>query len=103
MPRDALDRDPDRQRRRSRDADNNKHRRRDSDSDRKARAHQAADRQGESPRKKRQSTSKSNSSKAPLSVDSLAQLNALNEKRGWKGFDEAYLQEVRAKEDRMER
>jgi len=59
--------------------------------------------EGESPRKKRQSGGKSSSSKAPLSVDSLAQLDALNEKRGWKGFDEAYLQEVRANEGRMER
>lgn len=116
MHRDALDREHDRQRRPSREFESDRERQRDSDGYRKRRTHRATDSQGEIlqrhedespretiPRKKRQSASKSGSSNAPLRIESLAQLNALNERRGWKGYDEAYLQEVRAKEGRMER
>lgn len=117
MPRgDDSDRERHRHRRQSREPESDRERRRGDGEYRKRRAHRATDSQGEllprngdrserenSPKKKRQNASKSGSSSVPLSLDTLAQLNAQNQKRGWKGFDEAYLQEVREKEGRMEK
>ena len=56
-----------------------------------------------SPSKQRSSRQSRSTSSKPLSLDTLASLDAQNAKRGWKGYDEAYLKEVRQKESRMEK
>jgi len=112
---DDSDRERHRPRRQSRDPESDRERIRSSEH-RKRRTHRATDSQGEllprngdrnsrgnSPQKKRHGVSKSGSSSTPLSLDSLARLDALNQRSGWKGFDDAYLQEVRNREGRMEK
>jgi glucan 1,3-beta-glucosidase len=60
-----------------------------------------------SPSSRRQIESTSGSGGNPLSLGGLAQLDALNakkdRKKGWETYDEAYLQEIRAKEARLEK
>jgi glucan 1,3-beta-glucosidase len=112
-----------RERRYSRDPetdDDRRRRRRPSDAaQRRRRGHRATDSTGEllpkggqydssansTPRKSRHSTPASGSSQ-PLNPGGLARLDALNQKqdrkRGWDTHDEAYLQEVRARETGLE-
>jgi glucan 1,3-beta-glucosidase len=122
------ERDPyrDRERRHSREPESDREPgrrpRRASDGHRRRRGHRATDSTGEllpknrdgtpaqfdssnpsSPRKSRRSESASASSGKPLRSGSLAQLDALNQKKRGKGYDEAYLEEVRDKEQRMEK
>ncbi|KAF2418257.1 glycoside hydrolase [Tothia fuscella] len=122
MPRD----DPDRERRRrsSHDPESERDRRRERDPDRQRRrkTHRATDSQGDllpkhrdrsshdyessTPRSsnRRHSSSRGTDS-SPLKSGSLAQLDSLNAKQGWKQnhYDGAYLQEVRDKESRLEK
>jgi glucan 1,3-beta-glucosidase len=112
-----------RERRYSRDPetdDDGRRPRRPSDAaQRRRRGHRATDSTGEllpkggqydssansTPRKSRHSTPASGSSQ-PLNPGGLARLDALNQKkdrkRGWDTYDEAYLQEVRARETELE-
>jgi glucan 1,3-beta-glucosidase len=119
-----------RDRRNSRDpeSDNDfqRKKRRPSDSQRRRHGHRATDSTGEllpkqrdrsighydssansTPRKSRNTESGSGSQRNLLSTGGLAQLDALNakkdRKKGWETYDEAYLQEVRAKESRLEK
>jgi glucan 1,3-beta-glucosidase len=109
------------------DNDLQRRQRRPSDSHRRRRGHRATDSTGEllpknrdrsaghydssansTPRRSKQSASLSvDSAGNPLSLGSLAQLDALNAKKDRKNgintYDEAYLQEVRAKEIRLEK
>jgi glucan 1,3-beta-glucosidase len=122
MPRDESDRER-RRRHSSHDPEDDRERRKDADRQRRRRTHRATDSQGEllpkhgdrssrdydSPstprRKRRDSSSKGGSSSNPLRSGSLAQLDSLNAKQGWNsgGYDAAYLQEVRDKENRLEK
>jgi glucan 1,3-beta-glucosidase len=122
MPRDDSDRER-RRRHSSHDPEDDRDRRKDADRQRRRRTHRATDSQGEllpkrgdrssrdydSPstprRNRRDSSSRGDSSSNPLRSGSLAQLDSLNAKRGWNsgGYDAAYLQEVRDKENRLEK
>jgi glucan 1,3-beta-glucosidase len=112
-----------RERRYSRDPetdDDRRRPRRPSDvAQRRRRGHRATDSTGEllpkggqydssansTPRKSRHSTPASGSSQ-PLNPGGLARLDAVNQKKdrkkGWDTYDEAYLQEVRARETELE-
>jgi hypothetical protein len=109
-----------RRRRTSRDPESDRERRRDSDQYRRRRGHRATDSQGEllprngdrssrehsssTPRTRR--VSRGGSSSQPLSLGSLAQLDTINAKKhGFKQqeYDADYLDEVRAKERRLEK
>jgi glucan 1,3-beta-glucosidase len=122
MPRDESDRER-RRRHSSHDPEDDRDRRKEADRQRRRRAHRATDSQGEllpkngdrsskdydSPstptRKRRESSSRGGSSSNPLRSGSLAQLDSLNAKRGYNttNYDAAYLQEVREKENRLEK
>lgn len=118
MPRDEEDRE--RRRLPSRDPESDRERTRDTDrQQRRRRTHRATDSQGEllpkhgssrdhsasTPRRSRPGSSSASSK--PLSLGSLAQLDAVNAKKGWSSrpgeYDEAYLQEVRDREARLEK
>lgn len=118
MPLDEEDRE--RRRRPSRDPESDRERTRDTDrQQRRRRTHRATDSQGEllpkhgssrdhsasTPRRSRPGSSSASSK--PLSLGSLAQLDAVNAKKGWSSrpgeYDEAYLQEVRDREARLEK
>jgi glucan 1,3-beta-glucosidase len=118
MPREDSDRE--RRRRPSRDPESDRERPRDADGQqRRRRTHRATDSQGEllpkhgssrdhsssTPRRSRPESSSASSK--PLSLGSLAQLDAVNAKKGWSsrpgGYDEAYLKEVQEREARLEK
>lgn len=118
MPREGEDRE--RRRRSSREPESDRERTRDTDrQQRRRRTHRATDSQGEllpkhgssrddsasTPRRSRPGSSSASSK--PLSLGSLAQLDAVNAKKGWSSrpgeYDEAYLQEVRDREARLEK
>lgn len=118
MPREDSDRE--RRRRPSRDPESDRERTRDTEhQQRRRRTHRATDSQGEllpkhgssrdhsasTPRRPRPESSSASSK--PLSLGSLAQLDAVNAKKGWSSrpgeYDEAYLQEVRDREERLEK
>ncbi|RDI85987.1 hypothetical protein Vi05172_g4009 [Venturia inaequalis] len=118
MPRDEEDRE--RRRRSSRDPESDRERTRDTDrQQRRRRTHRATDSQGELLPKHgsyrdhsagtppRLRAGSSSASSKPLSLGSLAQLDAVNAKKGWSSrqgeYDEAYLQEVRDREARLEK
>ena len=122
MPAEDSDRER-RRRRHSRDPESDRERRRD-DSYRRRRGHRATDSQGDllprggggdrssrdygssnaTPRSRRESRATS-SSRQQLSTGSLAQSNTVNAKKGFaqQEYDADYLEEVRAKEKRMEK
>lgn len=118
MPREDSDRE--RRRRPSRDPESDREKTKDADrGQRRRRTHRATDSQGEllpkhgssrdhsasTPRRSRPESSSASSK--PLSLGSLAQLDAVNAKKGWSSrpgeYDEAYLQEVREREARLEK
>ncbi|OCK84614.1 glycoside hydrolase family 5 protein [Lepidopterella palustris CBS 459.81] len=120
MARDSSRRDHDRQ---PRDRDTYRNRDRERERQRRRRGHRATDSTGEllpqaprtprdtstseSPnrRKAKASDRTSGGSSNPLSLDSLAKLDQLNQKKGWKGYDydSEYVKEVRRKEERLEK
>ncbi|KIW04369.1 uncharacterized protein PV09_04653 [Verruconis gallopava] len=120
MPHEDSDRER-RRRRPSRDPESDRERRREPDQYRRRRGHRATDSQGEllprsrdrssqdygsssTPRHRRESRGGSSSGQQ-LSTGSLAQLNSANAKRGYnpRGYDADYLEEVRAKERKLEK
>lgn len=118
MPAEDSDRER-RRRRASRDPESDRERRRDADTYRRRRGHRATDSQGDllpkgdrtprdhgsssTPRTRR--GSRATSSSRPLSTGGLAALNNVNAKQGYdeRGYDVDYLEEVRAKEMRLEK
>jgi hypothetical protein len=121
MPHDDSDRER-RRRRSSRDPESDRERRRDPEAYRRRRGHRATDSQGEllprngdrssrdhssndTPRSSRKESKGGSSRKQQLSTGSLAQLNTVNAKQGFKQqeYDVDYLEEVRTKERRLEK